>query len=89
MRHESEQEKAALTSRLATQEEAARHLKDRLAVLEERCRTGCLGLGGELTPDDRVQGLLGERTLLERLLAEAHEHMSEVSLISIIFRFAF
>jgi len=79
LRHTSEQEKSALTSRLAEEEETKRHCKDRIAVLEERCRASCLGLGGDLTIDDRVQGLLGERALLERLLSEAHEHLSEVS----------
>lgn len=67
-----------MTTRLAAEEESSRHLKDRLAVLEERSRAVCMSLGAELTLDDRLQGLLGERALLERLLAEAHEHLAEV-----------
>lgn len=49
-----------------------------MAVLEQRSNAGCVALGAELTLDERVQALLGERALLERRLEEAHLHLSDI-----------
>ena len=53
-------------------------MRDRVAVLEQRTNADCINLGTELTVDDRVQALLGERILLERRLEEAHLHLSDI-----------
>jgi len=63
---------------LAQSEEEVRHLKDRVAVLEQRTNAECINLGAELTVDERVQALLNERILLERRLEEAHLHLLEI-----------
>lgn len=78
LRHSSEQERMTLRSELAQSEESVRHLKDRVAVLERRTSADCVALGAPLTVDERVQGLLGERTLLERRLEEAHLHLADI-----------
>jgi golgin subfamily A protein 1 len=63
---------------LAQSEEEVRHLKDRVAILEQRTNAECVNLGAELTVNDRVQALLGERILLERRLEEAHLHLLDI-----------
>jgi golgin subfamily A protein 1 len=49
-----------------------------VAVLEQRTNAECINLGAELTVDERVQALLGERILLERRLEEAHLHLLDI-----------
>lgn len=78
LRHSSEQERAVLRSELAQSEENVRHLRDRVAVLERRTSADCIALGAPLSVDERIQGLLGERTLLERRLEEAHLHLADI-----------
>jgi len=78
LRHSSENERGSLRTELAQKEEDLRHLKDRVAVLERRTSTDCIALGAPLSIDERVQGLLGERALLERRLEEAHLHLKEI-----------
>ncbi|PSN39834.1 hypothetical protein C0J52_19190 [Blattella germanica] len=78
LRHSSDRERSQLSSKLAQSEEEVRHLKDRVAVLEQRTNAECINLGAELTVDERVQALLGERILLERRLEEAHLHLSDI-----------
>lgn len=78
LRHSSAQERMTLRSELAQSEENVRHLKDRVAVLERRTSADCVALGAPLSVDERVQGLLGERTLLERRLEEAHLHLADI-----------
>nr|CAD7263676.1 unnamed protein product [Timema shepardi] len=78
LRHSSGRERSQLASTLAQSEEEVRHLRDRVAVLERRTSGECAGLGAQLTVDERVQSLLGERTLLERRLEEAHLHLTDI-----------
>ena len=78
LRHSSDRERSQLSSKLAQSEEDVRHLKDRVAVLEQRTNAECINLGSELTVDERVQALLGDRVLLERRLEEAHLHLSDI-----------
>lgn len=78
LRHSSDRECFQLSSKLAQSEEEVRHLKDRVAVLEQRTNAECVNLGAELTVDDRVHALLAERVLLERKLEEAHLHLSDI-----------
>jgi len=78
LRHSSDRERSQLSSNLAQSEEEVRHLKDRVAVLEQRTNAECINLGAELSVNDRVQALLGERILLERRLEEAHLHLSDI-----------
>lgn len=78
LRHSSEQERTTLRSELAQSEENVRHLRDRVAVLERRTSADCVALGAPLSIDERIQGLLGERTLLERRLEEAHLHLADI-----------
>lgn len=78
LRHSSEQERATLRSELAQSEENVRHLRDRVVVLERRTSADCVALGAPLSVDERIQGLLGERTLLERRLEEAHLHLADI-----------
>ncbi|KAK3909020.1 Golgin subfamily A member 1 [Frankliniella fusca] len=78
LRHSSEQERTTLRSELAHSEENVRHLRDRVAVLERRTSADCVALGAPLSIDERIQGLLGERTLLERRLEEAHLHLADI-----------
>lgn len=78
IRHNFDLEKAQLTSELAQKEENVRHLKDRVTVLEQRSNADAIALGADLTIDERIQALLGERTLLERRLEEAHLHLFEI-----------
>lgn len=75
LRHNCNLERTQLLSNLAEKEEDVRHLKDRVLLLEER---NSLGLTGEMTVDERVQKLLGERALFERRLEEAHLHLSQI-----------
>ncbi|XP_023722258.1 golgin subfamily A member 1 isoform X2 [Cryptotermes secundus] len=78
LRHSSDQECFQLSGKLAQSEEEVRHLKDRVAVLEQRTNAECVNLGAELTVNDRIQALLGERRLLDRRLEEAHLHLLEI-----------
>ncbi|KAJ8875094.1 hypothetical protein PR048_022985 [Dryococelus australis] len=78
LRHSSDRERSQLSSKLAQSEEEVRHLQDRVAVLEQRTNADCMNLGAELSIDERVQALLGERVLLERRLEEAHLHLSDI-----------
>lgn len=78
LRHSSAQERTTLRSELAQSEENIRHLRDRIEVLEQRTSADCMALGAPLSVDERVQGLLGERTLLERQLEEAHLHLADI-----------
>lgn len=78
LRHSSARERSHLSSKLAQSEEEVRHLKDRVAILEQRTNAECINLGAELTVDERVHALLNERILLERRLEEAHLHLSEI-----------
>lgn len=78
LRHSTDREKSRLNLNLAQTEEEVRHLRERVAVLEERTKAECAALGAELTIDERVVALLGERTRLERRLEEAHLHLSDI-----------
>lgn len=75
LRHNFDLDRALLSSKLAEKEEDVRHLQDKVVLLEERASSG---LAGEMTVDERVQKLLGERALFERRLEEAHLHLSQI-----------
>ncbi|XP_054282991.1 golgin subfamily A member 1-like [Macrosteles quadrilineatus] len=78
LRHTSEKEQWALSSKLAQSEEQVRHLEKRVEVLNKRSQAECIALGFKLTVDERVQALLGERTKLERQLEEAHIELADI-----------
>ncbi|KAL0273780.1 UNVERIFIED_CONTAM: hypothetical protein PYX00_006375 [Menopon gallinae] len=75
MRHAFNLEKNQLSSDLSQREEDVRHLKDRVAILEQRLLSGN---SAELTVNEQVQALLAERSLMERRLEEAHLYLSEI-----------
>lgn len=75
MRHAFNLEKNQLSSDLSQREEDVRHLKDRVAILEQRLLSGN---SAELTVNEQIQALLAERSLMERRLEEAHLYLSEI-----------
>uniref|UniRef100_A0A182VYN3 GRIP domain-containing protein n=1 Tax=Anopheles minimus TaxID=112268 RepID=A0A182VYN3_9DIPT len=75
LRHSSQCERNNLISKLAAVEEANRHLKSRVQVLEDTRLT--LGTNNGST-DEKVQCLLQERDLLEQRLEAAHLHLSDI-----------
>ncbi|XP_053657847.1 golgin subfamily A member 1 [Anopheles marshallii] len=75
LRHSSQCERNNLMSKLAAVEEANRHLKSRVQVLEETRVS--LGTNSGST-DEKVQCLLQERDLLEQRLEAAHLHLSDI-----------
>uniref|UniRef100_A0A182MUY7 GRIP domain-containing protein n=1 Tax=Anopheles culicifacies TaxID=139723 RepID=A0A182MUY7_9DIPT len=75
LRHSSQCERNNLISKLAAVEEANRHLKSRVQVLEDTRVS--LGTNSGST-DEKVQCLLQERELLEQRLEAAHMHLSDI-----------
>ncbi|XP_049285157.1 golgin subfamily A member 1 [Anopheles funestus] len=75
LRHSSQCERNSLISKLAAVEEANRHLKSRVQVLENTRVS--LGTNSGST-DEKVQCLLQERDLLEQRLEAAHLHLSDI-----------
>ncbi|XP_052897462.1 golgin subfamily A member 1 [Anopheles moucheti] len=75
LRHSSQCERNNLISKLAAVEEANRHLKSRVLVLENTRVS--LGTNSGST-DEKVQCLLQERDLLEQRLEVAHLHLSDI-----------
>lgn len=76
IRYSTTQERALLLCKLAEKEEEARHLSDKVFVLEQRASLETNDQ--RFTVDDRIADLLRERTLLERKLEEAHLHLSDI-----------
>ena len=76
LRHSSQCERNSLTSKLAAMEEANRHLKSRVQVLEDTRVS--LGPSSGGSADEKVQCLLQERDLLEQRLEAAHLHLSDI-----------
>uniref|UniRef100_A0A182XWA2 GRIP domain-containing protein n=1 Tax=Anopheles stephensi TaxID=30069 RepID=A0A182XWA2_ANOST len=74
LRHSSQCERNSLMSKLAAVEEANRHLKSRVQVLDTRVSLGTTGG----STDEKVQSLLQERDLLEQRLEAAHLHLSDI-----------
>uniref|UniRef100_A0A182N6Z8 GRIP domain-containing protein n=1 Tax=Anopheles dirus TaxID=7168 RepID=A0A182N6Z8_9DIPT len=75
LRHSSQCERNNLLMKLAAVEEANRHLKSRVQVLEDTRVSH--GTNGGST-DEKVQALLQERDLLEQRLEAAHLHLSDI-----------
>ncbi|XP_050083384.1 golgin subfamily A member 1 [Anopheles aquasalis] len=75
LRHSSQCERSNLVSTLAAVEEANRHLKSRIQVLEDT-RVSLTTNSG--STDEKIQCLLQERKLLEQRLEEAHLHLSDI-----------
>uniref|UniRef100_A0A182QPN8 GRIP domain-containing protein n=1 Tax=Anopheles farauti TaxID=69004 RepID=A0A182QPN8_9DIPT len=75
LRHSSQCERNNLMMKLAAVEEANRHLKSRVQVLEDTRVTHGTN-GGSI--DEKVQALLQERDLLEQRLEAAHLHLSDI-----------
>ncbi|CAL7951387.1 unnamed protein product [Xylocopa violacea] len=75
LRHSTQRERAQLSCQLAQTEEEARHLKDKVFVLEQRV---ALESNDQVTVDERIADLMRERALLERKLEEAHLHLSDI-----------
>ncbi|XP_058057480.1 golgin subfamily A member 1 [Anopheles bellator] len=75
LRHSSQCERTNLVSTLAAVEEANRHLKSRIQVLEDT-RLSLTTNGSSI--DEKIQCLLQERKLLEQRLEEAHLHLSDI-----------
>uniref|UniRef100_A0A182PQZ6 GRIP domain-containing protein n=1 Tax=Anopheles epiroticus TaxID=199890 RepID=A0A182PQZ6_9DIPT len=76
LRHSSQCERNNLMSKLAAVEEANRHLKSRVQVLEDTRVS--LGTNSGGSTDEKVQCLLQERDLLEQRLEAAHLHLSDI-----------
>ncbi|XP_050069074.1 golgin subfamily A member 1 isoform X2 [Anopheles maculipalpis] len=74
LRHSSQCERNSLLSKLAAVEEANRHLKSRVQVLDTRVSLGT----NSGSTDEKVQSLLQERDMLEQRLEAAHLHLSDI-----------
>uniref|UniRef100_A0A8D8YLZ2 Uncharacterized protein n=1 Tax=Cacopsylla melanoneura TaxID=428564 RepID=A0A8D8YLZ2_9HEMI len=84
LRHSSERERWALSSKLAQSDETVRHLRDRVEVLTKRSEltesaaaAAAAGDGGD-EDSAALTALREERSLLERRLEEAHIHLSDI-----------